>query len=319
MSKILEVNNLNVSFDTASGEIPAVHDVSFDVNEGEIYGIVGESGSGKSVSMKTIMRLNPSNGRLNSGTVRYKGTDIISLSDAEFLTYRGREFGMIFQDSLTALNPVYTVGEKLVELIMHIRGLKRKEARVMALENLKEVGINDAERCFNSYPHELSGGMRQRVMIAMVLVCEPKLIVADEPTTSLDVTIQAQILKLLKKISLEKRVSVILITHDFGAVAQLCGRISVMCGGYIVETGTAEDIFLSPGHPYTKALIASIPSSGREFEALIENDSSTSSDASLCPFLGRCKYANEKCRKSIPEMRDTGSGHSIRCWILYSN
>ena len=314
MGKLLDIKNLSVSFFTDYGEIRAVRNISFSVGPGEIYGIVGESGSGKSVSMKSVMRLTPDNCKIMSGNILYDGKDLTKLTDKEFQSYRGREMSMIFQDSLTALNPVYTIGSKLAELIRHIEKCSKKEAYSKSLSYLIEVGISDPERCFNSYPHELSGGMRQRIMIAMAIACHPRLIVADEPTTSLDVTIQAQILKLLKNICTKRRMSIILITHDFGAVAQLCSKISVMCGGHIVETGSAENIFLHPAHPYTKTLISSIPSTGRKFEPLLEPPEKKIAHDALCPFLSRCKYSSSECMKQMPNIVETEPGHSVLCY-----
>lgn len=317
MNQLLDVKDLSISFFTDHGEVQAVKNVSFSVAQGEIYGIVGESGSGKSVSMKAIMRLTPGNCKIISGDILYDGHDLLKLSNKDFLPFRGKEMSMIFQDSLTALNPVYTVGSKLIELIGHIDKCSKTDARTKALDYLNEVGISDPERCFKSYPHELSGGMRQRIMIAMAIACKPRLIVADEPTTSLDVTIQAQILKLLRNVSKERGMSIVLITHDFGAVAQLCSKISVMCGGYIVETGSAEDIFMRSAHPYTQALIASIPSPGRKFEPLLESPKRSAEFANLCPFINRCRYASSKCREKVPENKEIGEGHVVRCFCEF--
>ena len=319
---LLEVSNLGVSFDTDLGEVRAVRDVSFSVNQGEIFGIVGESGSGKSVSTRAILRINPANARITGGSVKFDGKEILSLSEKEFMPYRGRRIAMIFQDSLTALNPVYTIGSKMSDLICQIEGTSRRDAAQKTLSLLAEVGIRDPERCFRSYPHELSGGMRQRVMIAMAVACSPDLIIADEPTTSLDVTIQAQILRLLRDIQRRRGCSVILITHDLGGVAQMCRRISVMCGGYVVETGTAEQIFHHPVHPYTQALIASMPRADREFRPFLEHSVSRDRGRSavgekedaLCPFLDRCPAASAACRGTLPRVRAVEEEHTARCF-----
>lgn len=249
MEKLLEVKNLKVSFFTDLGEAQAVKDAGFAIEEGDFFGIVGESGSGKSVTTKSILRLGPSNCKIKGGEILFKGDDILKKNEAELRKIRGGEIAMIFQDSLSALNPVYTVGSKMVELIRRHTDMNKKEAKARVLELLTAVGITDPEKAMRSYPHELSGGMRQRVMIAMAMSSNPKVLIADEPTTALDVTIQAQILHLLLELQKKNNMSIILITHDLGVVAQTCKRVAVMCGGYVVEEGTVEEIFLRPGHP----------------------------------------------------------------------
>lgn len=316
MEHLLEVKDLEVSFDTDAGEVRAVKNAGFTIGKGEIFGIVGESGSGKSVATKSILKLGPSNIRIKSGEILYKGQDIRSLSDKELRLLRGRQISMIFQDSLSALNPVYTVGNKMTELVRRNESLPKTEARQKVMELLKDVGIVDPERCFRSYPHELSGGMRQRIMIAMAVCCDPDLMIADEPTTALDVTIQAQILHLLRNIQRKKKMSVILITHDLGVVAQMCGRVAVMCGGYVVEEGTAKEIFHHPAHPYTRALIASMPRAGSgKFEQFLERSMQDNRDKDLCPFYGRCKYAREACEKELPVMYAIEGGHRALCHL----
>lgn len=315
MEHLLEVKDLEVSFDTDAGEVRAVKNAGFTIGRGEIFGIVGESGSGKSVATKSILRLGPSNIRIKSGEILYKGQDIRNLSAKELRLLRGRQISMIFQDSLSALNPVYTVGNKMTELIRRNESLPKKEAQKKVMELLKDVGIVDPERCFKSYPHELSGGMRQRIMIAMAICCDPDLMIADEPTTALDVTIQAQILHLLRNIQQKKKMSVILITHDLGVVAQMCGRVAVMCGGYVVEEGTVKEIFHHPAHPYTRALIASMPKAGGgKFEQFLERSIQDNRDQDLCPFYGRCKYAQEVCEKELPIMHAI-EGHKALCHL----
>ena len=244
MEKLLEVKNLKVSFFTDLGEAQAVKDAGFAIEEGDFFGIVGESGSGKSVTTKSILRLGPSNCKIKGGEILFKGDDILKKNEAELRKIRGGEIAMIFQDSLSALNPVYTVGSKMVELIRRHTDMNKKEAKARVLELLTAVGITDPEKAMRSYPHELSGGMRQRVMIAMAMSSNPKVLIADEPTTALDVTIQAQILHLLLELQKKNNMSIILITHDLGVVAQTCKRVAVMCGGYVVEEGTVEEIFL---------------------------------------------------------------------------
>ena len=312
MEKLLEVKDLKVSFFTDLGETQAVKNAGFEIEKGDFFGIVGESGSGKSVTTKSILRLGPSNCKIMGGEILFKGEDILKKDPAKLREIRGGEIAMIFQDSLSALNPVYTVGNKMVELIRRHTKMTKQEARSRVLELLTAVGITDPEKAMKSYPHELSGGMRQRVMIAMAMSSNPKILIADEPTTALDVTIQAQILHLLLELQKKNGMSIILITHDLGVVAQTCKRVAVMCGGYVVEEGPVEDIFLKPGHPYTQALIASMPRVGGTFEQFLERDLSDSS-GTLCPFLNRCKYADGTCEKCLPDFYEPERGHKIRC------
>lgn len=313
MDNLLEIKDLAVSFYTELGETKAVKNASFQIGKGEFYGIVGESGSGKSVATKSILKLGPKNCKIKSGSIFFEGKDILQLKGDELRAIRGKEISMIFQDSLSALNPVYTIGSKLVELILRNEKMSKADAKKQAIELLTAVGIADPEKNMKSYPHELSGGMRQRVMIAMAMSSHPKLMIADEPTTALDVTIQAQILHLLKDLQKKSGMSVILITHDLGVVAQVCKRIAVMCGGYVVEEATAEEIFYHPVHPYTQALIASMPKNdGKEFVQFLERNVSDDS-GNLCPFLSRCKYADEECEKCLPVFYEEGEKHLVRC------
>lgn len=249
--KLLEVKNLKTSFFTHVGEVKAVNDVSFDVYEGQTVGIVGESGSGKSVTSMSIMRLIVPPGKIVDGQIIFEGKDILKLSEKEMRDIRGNKISMIFQDPMTSLNPVFTIGNQLIEAIKIHNKVSKAQAKKRAVEMLKLVGIPSPERRLSQYPHEFSGGMRQRVMIAMALSCNPKLLIADEPTTALDVTIQAQILDLLKKLQQQLKMSIILITHDLGVVADICQKVIVMYGGIIVEEGTVDDIFYNPKHPYT--------------------------------------------------------------------
>ena len=251
MEKLLEVKNLKTEFKTNVGQVHAVRGVSFYLDKGEALGIVGESGCGKSVTMMSIMRLLADNGKIADGQIYFDGKDISKAKDSEMDSIRGNDIGMIFQDPMTSLNPVFTIGDQLMEPLLKHRGMKKEEAKKQAINMLKLVGIPSPEKRMKQYPHEFSGGMRQRAMIAMSLICEPKLIIADEPTTALDVTIQAQILDLMKDLKDKLNTSIILITHDLGVVADLCSRINVMYGGIVVETGTTEDIFYRPKHPYT--------------------------------------------------------------------
>ncbi|MCD8348743.1 MAG: ABC transporter ATP-binding protein [Lachnospiraceae bacterium] len=317
MSHLLEVNNLEVSFFTDLGEVKAVKNASFQVERGEVYGIVGESGSGKSVATKTILRLGPSNIRVKAGEILFEeDTDLLKLPMKQLREIRGNRISMVFQDSLSALNPVYPVGKKMVELLRRHEKLSKQEARERVLTLFHDVGIVDPERCFHSYPHELSGGMRQRIMIAMAICCDPDLMIADEPTTALDVTIQAQILHLLRDIQREKGMSVILITHDLGVVAQMCSRVAVMCGGYVVEEGSVGDIFHHPCHPYTRALIASMPRAGAgKLEQFLERSYIDNRDREVCPFYGRCKYAAEACENRLPMMQTVSGNHKVFCHL----
>ncbi|WP_410747399.1 ABC transporter ATP-binding protein, partial [Clostridium neonatale] len=259
MEKLLEVKNLKTEFKTNVGQVHAVRGVSFYLDKGEALGIVGESGCGKSVTMMSIMRLLADNGKIADGQIYFDGKDISKAKDSEMDSIRGNDIGMIFQDPMTSLNPVFTIGDQLMEPLLKHRGMKKEEAKKQAINMLKLVGIPSPEKRMKQYPHEFSGGMRQRAMIAMSLICEPKLIIADEPTTALDVTIQAQILDLMKDLKDKLNTSIILITHDLGVVADLCSRINVMYGGIVVETGTTEDIFYRPKHPYTWGLLRSVP------------------------------------------------------------
>ena len=312
MSAVLKVENLNVTLTYRKASKKLVEDVSFEVHPGECLGILGESGSGKSVTTKSILRLGPSNCKIMGGEILFRGEDILKKNEAALREIRGGEIAMIFQDSLSALNPVYTVGNKMVELIRRHTNMNKKEAKARVLELLTAVGITDPEKAMNSYPHELSGGMRQRVMIAMAMSSDPKILIADEPTTALDVTIQAQILHLLLELQKKNNMSIILITHDLGVVAQTCKRVAVMCGGYVVEEGTVEEIFLHPGHPYTQALIASMPRVGGTFEQFLERDLSDG-NGDLCPFLNRCKYADKTCEACLPKYYEASEGHRIFC------
>lgn len=316
MEHLLEVRDLEISFYTDLGEVRAVKNAGFTIDKGEIFGIVGESGSGKSVATKSILRLGPPNIRIKSGEILFQDQDILKLSQKELRDLRGSQISMVFQDSLSALNPVYTVGKKMIELIRRHESISKKAAEAKVLKLFEDVGIVNPARCFHSYPHELSGGMRQRIMIAMAICCNPKLMIADEPTTALDVTIQAQILHLLRKIQREKGMSMILITHDLGVVAQMCSRVAVMCGGYVVEQGTVRDIFHHPAHPYTKALIASMPRvGGGKFDQYLERSKSDLRGENLCPFYGRCKYAADLCSSQLPVMTELGKEHKTFCHL----
>lgn len=316
MDHLLEVRDLEISFDTDLGEVRAVKNAGFTIKKGEIFGIVGESGSGKSVATKSILRLSPPNIRMKSGEIIFQDQNILELSQKELRELRGKQISMVFQDSQSALNPIYTVGKKMVELLRRHETISKKEAQARVLKLFEDVGIVDPVRCFHSYPHELSGGMRQRIMIAMAICCNPALMIADEPTTALDVTIQAQILHLLRDIQRQKGMSVILITHDLGVVAQMCSRVAVMCGGYVVEEGSVRDIFHHPAHPYTQALIASMPKvGGGKFDQYLERSRSDDQNEYLCPFYGRCRHAQDICGKELPVMQEIDGAHRAFCHI----
>lgn len=317
--KLLSVRNLKTSFFTHVGEVKAVRGISFDVNEGEVLGIVGESGSGKSVTSLSIMGLLQYPGRVVDGEILLNGEDILTYSKNQMRKVRGKEIAMIFQDPMTSLNPVYTIGNQIMEMILEHEKMSRREARARAIEMLKLVGIPAAEKRIDSYPHEFSGGMRQRVMIALALSCNPKLLIADEPTTALDVTIQAQILNLIKKLNRQFGMTTMLITHDLGVVATVCDKVAVMYGGLIMEYGTADEIFYHPRHPYTMGLLGSIPHvDGGEKRRLIPIDGTPPdliNPPKGCPFSTRCKYCMNVCTQEQPPYFEEDK-HRTMCWLL---
>lgn len=317
--KLLSVRNLKTSFFTHVGEVKAVRGISFDVNEGEVLGIVGESGSGKSVTSLSIMGLLQYPGRVVDGEILLNGEDILTYSKDQMRKVRGKEIAMIFQDPMTSLNPVYTIGNQVMEMILEHEKMTKREARARAIEMLKLVGIPAAEKRIDSYPHEFSGGMRQRVMIALALSCNPKLLIADEPTTALDVTIQAQILNLIKKLNRQFGMTTMLITHDLGVVATVCDKVAVMYGGLIMEYGTADEIFYHPRHPYTMGLLGSIPHvDGGEKRRLIPIDGTPPdliNPPKGCPFSTRCKYCMNVCTREQPPYFAEDK-HRTMCWML---
>lgn len=318
--KLLEIKDEKLSFFTPAGEVKALNGVSFSMNEGEVLGIVGESGSGKSVTAYSIMGLTAYPGRLIGGTIYFNGHQIEKMSEKEMRKIRGNEVSIIFQDPMTSLNPVYTIGNQITEVIRLHTGKSKKEAYDRAKELLELVGINEPTKRLKQYPHELSGGMRQRVMIAIALACEPKLLIADEPTTALDVTIQAQILELMQELRQKLGMSIIMITHDLGVVASMCERIAVMYAGHIVEYGTADEIFYEPKHEYTKGLINSIPKlSAQEIERLVPIEGQPVdllNPPAGCPFAPRCANCMKICLREMPPKTELSDTHYSHCWLL---
>ena len=318
--KLLEIKDEKLSFFTPAGEVKALNGVSFSMNEGEVLGIVGESGSGKSVTAYSIMGLTAYPGKLIGGTIYFNGHQIEKMSEKEMRKIRGNEVSIIFQDPMTSLNPVYTIGNQITEVIRLHTGKSKKEAYDRAKELLELVGINEPAKRLKQYPHELSGGMRQRVMIAIALACEPKLLIADEPTTALDVTIQAQILELMQELRQKLGMSIIMITHDLGVVASMCERIAVMYAGHIVEYGTADEIFYEPKHEYTKGLINSIPKlSAQEIERLVPIEGQPVdllNPPAGCPFAPRCANCKKICLREMPPKTELSDTHYSHCWLL---
>ena len=316
----MEIKDERLSFFTPAGEVKALNGVSFSMEEGEVLGIVGESGSGKSVTAYSIMGLTAYPGKLVGGTVRFNGHEIEKMTEKEFRKIRGNEVSIIFQDPMTSLNPVYTIGNQIVEVILLHTNKTKKEAYERARELLELVGINEPSKRLKQYPHELSGGMRQRVMIAIALACEPKLLIADEPTTALDVTIQAQILELMQELRKKLGMSIIMITHDLGVVASMCEKIAVMYAGHIVEYGTADEIFYNPSHEYTKGLIKSIPKLNTEkIERLVPIEGQPVdllNPPAGCPFAPRCSECMKICLNKMPPKTELSDTHYSYCWLL---
>ena len=322
-NKLLEIKDERLSFFTPAGEVKALNGVSFTMNEGEVLGIVGESGSGKSVTAYSIMGLTAYPGRLVGGSIWFNGHEIEKRTEKEMRKIRGNEVSIIFQDPMTSLNPVYTIGNQITETIRLHTGKSKKEATARAKELLELVGITEPDKRLKQYPHELSGGMRQRVMIAIALACEPKLLIADEPTTALDVTIQAQILELMQELRAKLGMSIIMITHDLGVVASMCEKIAVMYAGHIVEYGTADEIFYNPSHEYTKGLIKSIPKLNVEqTERLVPIEGQPVdllNPPAGCPFAPRCSSCMKVCLDRMPPKTELSDTHYSHCWLLQKN
>jgi peptide/nickel transport system ATP-binding protein len=316
---ILEIENLQTHFFTDRGQIPAVDGVDITIHKGEILGIVGESGCGKSVTSLSVMRLIPNPpGKIVGGAIRFKGEDLIHTSEKRMREIRGNEIAMIFQEPMTSLNPVYPIGDQIGEAIRLHTKASKKEARQRSIEMLKKVGIPRAEAIVDEYPHQLSGGMRQRVMIAMAMACNPELLIADEPTTALDVTIQAQILDLMRTLNKDSGTAIMLITHDLGVVAEMCHRVVVMYAGNVVEEGDVRTILKEPKHPYTIGLLHSIPKLEEKKQRLYSIPGNVPLPGSLtvgCRFAPRCEHATDKCRAEMPELRLVGDNHRSRCWL----
>lgn len=320
MDEILKVEGLKTSFMTSSGEVQAVRGVSFGVRKGEILGIVGESGSGKSVTSMTILRLLADTARIKEGAIRFEGKDLTKVSEKEMRAIRGQKIAMIFQDPMSSLNPLVPVGKQVAEIMkIHHPEMKPEQLKQRTLELFEQVRIPEAAKRLRSYPHEFSGGMRQRVMIAMALANRPDLLIADEPTTALDVTIQDQILKQLRSLQREYGTSIIFITHDLGVVAELCDRVVVMYGGLIMEEAPIEEIFANPLHPYTMGLLASIPGVHKDKSERLQSIAGSPPDMTSppagCPFAPRCPYARNICAAECPPYVQAG-GHRAMCWLL---
>ena len=323
MSHLLEVRNLQTYFQTRAGLVRAVDGVSFYVDRGELLGVVGESGCGKSITALSVMRLIAPPGKIVGGEILFEGENLLALSDEKMREIRGDDIAMIFQDPMTSLNPVYTVGEQIAEALRLHRKLSRKQARAATIEAMKEVAIPDPARRVDDYPHQLSGGMRQRVMIAMALACDPKLLIADEPTTALDVTIQAQILELLNELRRTRELGVILITHDLGVVAEVADRVAVMYTGRIVEESPVEELFARPKHPYTEGLLRSVPklteAEVRKALRLETIEGVVPSPTALppgCHFAPRCSHRMPRCEQGLIPLYDLEGGVRVRC-VLY--
>ncbi len=316
--KILDVRNLHTSFRTDAGEVRAVNGVSFNLEEGKSLGIVGESGSGKSVTAYSILQILTSNGRVTGGEILFRGEDILKYTPQQMRQFRGKKCSIIFQDPMTSLNPTFTIGNQLMEAILLHTDRTKKEARDRAEELLTLVGVNEPKRRLKQYPHELSGGMRQRIMIAMALSSEPDILIADEPTTALDVTIQAQILELMQELQKKIGMAIIMVTHDLGVIAEMCDEIIVMYGGRVCERGSADDIFYGPAHEYTKGLLRSIPSVNGQKEKLIPIAGTPINLLNMpkgCAFCSRCDNALKICLEEVPEEELVSPGHYASCWL----
>ncbi|EIT84662.1 oligopeptide/dipeptide ABC transporter ATPase [Fictibacillus macauensis ZFHKF-1] len=316
-SPVLNVHRLKTAFATDDGEVTVVNDIDFHVNAGEVLGIVGESGCGKSVTSLSVMGLLPANGKVH-GDIVFKGENLARASDQKMRSIRGNEIAMIFQEPMTSLNPVFTIGSQLIEALKIHKKMSKKQAQQLAIAKLKEVGLPRAEELMKDFPHQLSGGMRQRVMIAMAMMCSPQLLIADEPTTALDVTIQAQILELMTKLNSETDTAIMMITHDLGVVAEMCQRVVVMYAGKIVEEADVVSLFKNPKHPYTVGLIRSVPDMRGKKERLYSIPGNVPKPGSIqtgCQFAPRCEHAMERCFQETPELTSLAEAQKVRCWL----
>ena len=320
MSNLLEVKNLRVCYHTYQGDVQSVRGVNLDIGYEESVALVGESGCGKSVTGKSVLRLIQAPGEIQAGSaITFDGRDVLQMSKKELRSYRGGQASIIFQDALASLNPTMTVGKQIMENLLYHRKMSKKEAKAEAVKLLRDVGIPNPEKRVDQYPHEFSGGMRQRVMIAIAFACQPKLLIADEPTTALDVTIQSQIINLLGQMQRENHTSILMITHDLGVVASIAERIFVMYSGVIVEKGTSEDIFYRPRHPYTKALLRAVPRLDGDKKEELDSIEGTPPDLIAppegCPFAQRCKYCMPVCQREMPQVTEFGGKHAAACWL----
>ncbi|MEC0183091.1 ABC transporter ATP-binding protein [Paenibacillus peoriae] len=319
MAQLLEVTNLRTEFKTAAGIIRAVDGVDLSVGQGETLGIVGESGCGKSITSLSIMQLLPKGlGKVAAGEVRFNGENMLEFSERKMRSIRGNEMAMIFQEPMTSLNPVFKIGKQIAESARYHHGVSKQKAKAMAVEMLTKVGIPRPEKVAVSYPHELSGGMRQRVMIAMAMICNPKLLIADEPTTALDVTIQAQILDLMRELQRSEGTSILMITHDLGVVAEMCDRVVIMYAGQVVEETDVKTLFKDPKHPYTQSLLASLPQLNSDQERLASIPGQVPNPLDMpkgCRFAPRCQFAKEICLAEAPELVEVEPGHKSRCLL----
>lgn len=318
MERLLEVKNLKTSFFTDAGEVKAVNDVSFTLDEGKVLGIVGESGSGKSVTAYSVMQILAPTGKIVGGSVKYRGEELVGISEKRMKEIRGNKISIIFQDPMTSMNPTLTVGHQIEEAILLHTNRTKAQAKERAIEMLRLCNVNEPEKRVKQYPFELSGGMRQRAMIAMALACEPDILIADEPTTALDVTIQAQILDLMKSLQKELGMAIIMITHDLGVIAQLCDEVIVMYAGGICEQGTADEIFYNPRHEYTKGLMRSIPtadSDGKKLQPITGTPIDLLNMPKGCPFAPRCENALKICIHEKPERIIINEDHASTCWM----
>ncbi|ONI38072.1 peptide ABC transporter ATP-binding protein [Candidatus Epulonipiscium fishelsonii] len=318
---VLEIDNLKVSFFNSNGEVQAVRGVTFGVNEGEILGIVGESGSGKSVTSMSILRLLAESAKLKEGSIKFEGKELTTLTKKEMQSIRGKDISMIFQDPMSSLNPLHTIGNQVAEMIaVHNTNLSKKEVKQRVLQLFEKIRIPEPEKRYNMYPHQFSGGMRQRIMIAIALANAPRLLIADEPTTALDVTIQDQILKLLRDLQKDSNTSIVFITHDLGVVAELCHRVVVLYGGLVMEEGLVDDIFENPKHPYTLGLMASMPEVNQDKSIRLQSIKGSPPDMTNpplgCPFAPRCNYARKMCAAELPPYVEVGNKHRSMCWLL---